>query len=68
MKEKRKKIQEKNKEKKELVKEELKMKSIEGMKKVQDVDKKPEDNVHEDVDDDTEYYRQEVGEEPEKGN
>lgn len=54
LKETRKKIQEKNKEKKENMKKELKEKSLEGMKKME-----VEDN-------DAEYYKEEVGEEPDK--
>ncbi|KAJ3664595.1 hypothetical protein Zmor_000151 [Zophobas morio] len=63
LKEKRKKIQDKNKEKKELVREELKKKSLQGMKNVKFDESK---NVSVEADDDAEYYRQEVGEEPDK--
>lgn len=62
MKEKRKKTQDLNKKRKEEEKEMLKQKSLEGMKKTGTETKEivPED-------DDAEYYRQEVGEEPDKG-
>lgn len=62
MKEKRKKVQQLNKKRKEEDKEILKQKSLEGMKKAgtEVPEKVPED-------DDAEYYRQEVGEEPDKG-
>lgn len=76
LKEKRKKIQEQNKRKKESIKQELKEKSLKGMQKgksetdiiMQKAAK--EANVDEltPADDDREYFRQEVGEEPEKGN
>ncbi|XP_015179946.1 PREDICTED: protein Peter pan isoform X2 [Polistes dominula] len=62
LKEKRKKIQEENKKKKELKKEELKEKSMKGMHKKKEV---VEESVVEE-DDDAQYYREEVGEEPEK--
>ncbi|KAJ8974645.1 hypothetical protein NQ317_019881 [Molorchus minor] len=68
-KEKRKKIQEENVKAKEKAKEEQKDRSLKGMRKGQ-----PEPDVHlnkasEETqleDDDREYYRQEVGEEPDK--
>ncbi|XP_014604258.1 PREDICTED: protein Peter pan [Polistes canadensis] len=62
LKEKRKKIQEENKKKKELKKEELKEKSMKGMHKKKEL---VEESVVEE-DDDAQYYREEVGEEPEK--
>ncbi|KAI4495176.1 hypothetical protein M0804_001377 [Polistes exclamans] len=62
LKEKRKKIQDENKKKKELKKEELKEKSMKGMYKKKEL---VEESVVEE-DDDAQYYREEVGEEPEK--
>lgn len=69
LKEKRKKVQELNKKRKEEEKEKLKQKSLEGMKKAASADsEKTTDEVpNEPEDDDAEYYRQEVGEEPDKG-
>ncbi|XP_063227285.1 protein Peter pan isoform X2 [Bacillus rossius redtenbacheri] len=69
LKEKRRKVQEENRKKKELMKEEHKQKSLEGMK----LPKKEEmetvaktEDVEEEEDDDVEWYRKEVGEEPDK--
>lgn len=75
MKEKRKKVQEQNKRAKEQVKQNLKDKSLKGMAKGKsetDVSmKKAGAEAREDtvaaVDDDVQYYREEVGEEPDKG-
>lgn len=68
LKEKRKKIQEENKKKKELRKEEHKQRSLKGMQKKKEIAKESmEENVVEEEDDDAQYYREEVGEEPEKG-
>lgn len=62
LKEHRKKTQAENTEKKEKHKEDLKKKSLAGMKrKHEDVD---ENGVDNEPDNDAEYYRQEVGEEP----
>ncbi|EEZ98288.1 protein Peter pan [Tribolium castaneum] len=61
LKEARKKTQEKNKEKKENMKKELKEKSLEGMKK-----KESNEEVAVEDDNDAEYYKEEVGEEPDK--
>lgn len=64
LKEKRKKLQEANKKRKEEEKEKLKEKSLQGMRK----DKVEGDgNTAEIEDDDKEYYREEVGEEPDEG-
>ncbi|CAD1473964.1 unnamed protein product, partial [Heterotrigona itama] len=72
LKEKRKKIQEENKKKKELQKQEHKEKSLKGMQKkkeneilLQKIAKESvmENNVE---DDDIQYYRDEIGEEPDK--
>ncbi|RZF36919.1 hypothetical protein LSTR_LSTR004607 [Laodelphax striatellus] len=70
LKEQRKRIQEQNKQKKEAEKEELKNKSLEGMKKKQLIDenKKILERVGvEDGDNDEDWYRKEVGEEPDEG-
>lgn len=72
LKEKRRKVQEENKRKKELRKEELKEKSMKGIRKkkeselmLQKIAKESrEENRIED--DDVQYYREEVGEEPDK--
>ncbi|KAB0790723.1 hypothetical protein PPYR_15767 [Photinus pyralis] len=64
LKEKRKKIQEANKKRKEIEKEELKQKSLKGMHA--NVPKTTEKNSLEENDDDVQYYRDEVGEEPDK--
>ncbi|RZC34190.1 Peter pan, partial [Asbolus verrucosus] len=74
LKEKRKKIQEKNKEIKEKTKQELKEKSLQGMKKnksetdtmMQQASQEANEVATVPEDDDIEYYRQEVGEEPDK--
>lgn len=69
LKEKRKRAQESNKKRKEAEKEELKQKSLKGMQKnsaESDVTQS-EKPVEAAEDDDAEYYRQEVGEEPDKG-
>ncbi|CAH1975407.1 unnamed protein product [Acanthoscelides obtectus] len=78
LKEKRKRIQEENKKKKEELKAQLKEKSIKGQKEKSElrvvtseqkeemkIDKNQEENA-EVEDDDREYYREEVGEEPDK--
>ncbi|XP_015606277.1 protein Peter pan [Cephus cinctus] len=73
IKEKRRKIQEDNKKKKEVKKQENKEKSLKGMKKRTENDilmQKMAKEVYEeskgDEDDDAQYYREEVGEEPDK--
>lgn len=67
-------MQEENKKKKELQKQEHKEKSLKGMQKkkenevlLQKIAKESiaENNVE---DDDAQYYRDEIGEEPDKGN
>ncbi|XP_066581177.1 protein Peter pan [Prorops nasuta] len=73
LKEKRKKIQEENKKRKEIKKEEHKEKSLQGIKKKKESDiliqkiakESQEQNPLED-DDDAQYYREEVGQEPDK--
>lgn len=71
LKEKRKKIQEDNKKIKQKLKEEHKEKSLKGMKKDSEnnesnkLTKNDEENIVSD-DDDREYYRKEVGEEPDQ--
>lgn len=73
LKEKRKKIQTENKRKKELQKQEHKEKSLNGMKKKESdvlLRKIAKESVQENQvqeDDDAQYYREEVGEEPDKG-
>jgi ribosome biogenesis protein SSF1/2 len=69
LKEKRKKIQEKNKEVKENLKQKLKEKSLEGMKKVNPQEKSSSEanEAKEPEDNDADYYREEVGEEPDEG-
>lgn len=76
MKEKRKKQQDINIKKKEKQKDELKQKSLEGMQKkaktendilMQKAVKESMEGTEMQDDDDVEYYRQEVGEEPDKG-
>lgn len=70
LKEKRKRIQDQNMKKKEEAKEVLKEKSLKGMKiksdETKNVSQESQENAVEE-DDDREYYRQEVGEEPDKG-
>lgn len=75
LKEKRKKIQEENKKRKELQKQEHKERSLKGMQKkkeseilLQKIAKESveENNIEED--DDAQYYRDEIGEEPDEGN
>ncbi|XP_058805407.1 protein Peter pan [Phymastichus coffea] len=72
LKEKRKKIQEENKKKKEDKKQELKQKSLEGIKKKKENDilmqkyAKESAEATNQEDDDAQYYREEVGEEPDK--
>lgn len=73
LKEKRKRIQEDNKRKKEVQKQEHKEKSIKGIQKkresdilLQKIAKESTENKFEE-DDDVQYYREEVGEEPDKG-
>ena len=73
LKEKRKTIQEGNVKKKQRVKEELHLKSLKGMqRKIEhEVNMQTEVEIksgESDVEDDAEWYRKEVGEEPEKGN
>lgn len=72
LKEKRKRIQEDNKRKKEVQKQEHKEKSIKGIQKkresdilLQKIAKESTENKFEE-DDDVQYYREEVGEEPDK--
>lgn len=74
LKEKRKKIQEENKMKKEVKKQEHKEKSLHGIKKrseneilMQKIAKESQDQNKSDEDDDAQYYRDELGEEPDKG-
>lgn len=72
LKQKRKRVQEENKKKKEVERQELKEKSLKGMKKSDTEKDGPlkrtaEDAQLEEQDNDVEYYRQEVGEEPDKG-
>ncbi|XP_022900198.2 protein Peter pan [Onthophagus taurus] len=64
LKAKRKRIQEDNKKKKEQAKLDNKEKSLKGMQKNQE--KTENEAEKNDEDDDAEYYRQEVGEEPDK--
>lgn len=65
-------MQEKNVEKKQKEKQELKQKSLSGMKAQHETDKLMEKAVNEanenddQVDDDAEYYKEEVGEKPDK--
>ncbi|KAK1129301.1 hypothetical protein K0M31_020427 [Melipona bicolor] len=72
LKEKRKKIQEENKKKKELQKQEHKEKSLKGMQKKKEneilLQKIAKESVMENniEDDDIQYYRDEIGEEPDK--
>jgi ribosome biogenesis protein SSF1/2 len=68
LKEKRKKIQAKNKEVKENLKQKLKEKSLEGMKKVNPQEKSSSEanEAKEPEDNDADYYREEVGEEPDE--
>lgn len=73
LKEKRKKLQEDNKKKKELQKQEHKEKSLKGMKKEKEGDmllkKIAQESVEQtnvEEDDDADYYREEVGEEPDR--
>lgn len=64
------KIQEAQRKKKEEVKEQHREKSMEGMKRKQDKEalgKFAENEEEAAEDDDAEYYRSEVGQEPEKG-
>lgn len=75
MKEKRKKIQEDNKKKKEGQKQEHKEKSLKGIQKKRESDmllqriaKESTEKSELEQDDDAQYYREEVGEEPDKGN
>jgi hypothetical protein len=73
LKEERKRTQEQNKKRKEQLKEEHKKKSLAGMHKKQKVEadaimkKHGNDAQSEAVDDDVQYYREEVGEEPQPG-
>lgn len=75
MKEKRRKVQEQNKRKKETAKQALKEKSLKGMQKgksetdviMKNAAKEANAETLTPADDDREYFRQEVGEEPEKG-
>lgn len=77
LKEKRKSQQEENVKRKQKEKEDLKQKAIEGMKKKKEVTESQRlmelanaesqhADMDQDVEDDADYYRQEVGEEPEK--
>lgn len=75
MKEKRKRIQEQNKQRKEEEKQVLKEKSLKGMQKgrsetdlmMQKVVNEANAEDQQADDDDKEYYREEVGEEPDEG-
>ncbi|CAH1183252.1 unnamed protein product [Phaedon cochleariae] len=72
LKEKRKKVQDANKKAKEQAKQDHKEKSLKGMKKddtsemTKKIPSSNEDGVPYEADDDAEYYRQDVGEEPDK--
>ncbi|XP_076754602.1 brix domain-containing protein peter pan [Xylocopa sonorina] len=73
LKEKRRKIQEENKKKKELQKQEHKEKSLKGMQKKKEsetllkkIAKESVEVTNIEEDDDVQYYRDEVGEEPDK--
>jgi len=74
LKEKRKRVQEANKKRKEAEKNDLKQKSLKGMQKtksetdviMQKATKEANAEAPAEDDDDAEYYRQEVGEEPDK--
>ncbi|VEN49908.1 unnamed protein product [Callosobruchus maculatus] len=78
LKEKRKRIQEENKKKKEEIKAQLKEKSLKGQKEKSELKTQPENGAQSgakmevtqdentQADDDREYYREEVGEEPDK--
>ncbi|XP_053972204.1 protein Peter pan [Hylaeus volcanicus] len=73
LKEKRKKIQEQNKQKKEILKEQHKEKSLKGMRKKTENEtllkkyaKESAEKSTVEEDDDAQYYRDEVGEEPDK--
>ncbi|XP_015120310.1 protein Peter pan [Diachasma alloeum] len=69
LKEARKKLQRENKQAKEKAREELKSKSREGMKRKREVEEKRVDFEEErqmEAEDDAQYYRDEVGEEPDK--
>ncbi|KAL6255817.1 hypothetical protein P5V15_013059 [Pogonomyrmex californicus] len=73
LKEKRKKIQEENKKKKEAQKQEHKEKSLKGIQKkkennmlLQKIAKESTEQSQLEDDDDVQYYREEVGEEPDK--
>lgn len=63
------KIQEAERKQKEEVKERHREKSMEGMKRKEDLSKFAvnEENEADEEDDDAEYYRSEIGQEPEKG-
>lgn len=74
IKEKRKKIQEENRKKKEAQLQKHKEKSLEGIQKKRERDmllqkfaKESEEKTEIEEDDDAQYYREEVGEEPDKG-
>ncbi|CAG9859882.1 unnamed protein product [Phyllotreta striolata] len=66
LKEKRKKIQEANKKAKNDTKELLKQQSIKGMQKKGILKTNTEDEQVEEMDNDAEYYKEDVGEEPDK--
>uniref|UniRef100_A0A8D8RCF5 Suppressor of SWI4 1 homolog n=1 Tax=Cacopsylla melanoneura TaxID=428564 RepID=A0A8D8RCF5_9HEMI len=71
LKEERKRVQEQNKKRKEQLKEDHKQKSLAGMKKKQTeldsvMKQNRNDEASETVDDDVQYYREEVGEEPQE--
>ncbi|OXU24688.1 hypothetical protein TSAR_001478 [Trichomalopsis sarcophagae] len=73
LKEKRKKIQDENKSKKDARKQELKEKSLKGIEKkkesdilMQKINKESQEINKSDDDDDAQYYRDEVGEEPDQ--
>lgn len=73
LKEKRKRLQEENRKKKEAQKQEHKEKSLKGIQKkendmlLQKIAKESAEKSELKEDDDAQYYREEVGEEPDKG-
>lgn len=70
LKERRKKVQEDNKKVKEQLKEEHKVKSLKGMKKDTETDVQMKQLARQTEvvdDDDKEYYKEEVGEDPDAG-
>lgn len=74
LKEKRKRVQEENRKKKEAQKQDHKEKSLKGIQKkresdmlLQKIAKESTEKSELEEDDDAQYYREEVGEEPDKG-